>query len=249
VVLSIVLQEGRVEGNGWEASARAWIENVDRGEPAREVLLDPVMLELSGDVAGQRVLDDGCGEGRFARKLAAAGAEVVALDFTRPLARAAYERRVPGQLTIRGTAERLPLGSASVDLVVSYLVLVDVPDYRAAIREATRVLRPGGRLVVANTSFMSVAAGWVRDAEGKRLHYPMDHYLEERPIELKWAGIEILNWHRPLGAYMKAFLGAGLVLRDFLEPMPADDSLRDDPYYEDWYRLPNFVVMRWEKPA
>jgi hypothetical protein len=77
----------------------------------------------------------------------------------------------------------------------------------------------------------------------------MDHYLEERLIELKWAGIEILNYHRPLSAYMAALLGAGLLLRDFIEPMPADDSLRDDPYYEDWYRLPNFNVMRWEKAA
>jgi SAM-dependent methyltransferase len=242
-------QEGRVDGNGWEASALAWIDVVDRGDPSRELLLDPVMLRLCGDVAGQRVLDDGCGEGRFSRKLAGAGAEVVALDFTRTLAEAAHDRRVPGQFTIRGTAECLPLAAASVDLVVSYLVLVDVPDYRAAIREIARVLRPGGLLVMANTSFMSVATGWVRDAEGKRMHYPMDHYLEERPIELKWKGIEILNWHRPLSAYMGAFLGAGLTLRDFVEPMPSDGSLRDDPHYEDWYRLPNFVVMRWEKAS
>jgi hypothetical protein len=48
---------------------------------------------------------------------------------------------------------------------------------------------------------------------------------------------------------MEAFLGSGFVLRRFLEPMPADDSLRDDPYFEDWYRVPNFTVMLWEKPG
>ncbi|MGH2608905.1 MAG: class I SAM-dependent methyltransferase [Tepidiformaceae bacterium] len=238
-----------MDGNGWEASAPAWLELIDGGAPERELLLDPVVLELCGDVGGLRVLDDGCGEGRFARKLATLGAEVVALDFTRALAEAAYHRRVPGQLTVRGTAESLPLATASVDLVVSYLVLVDVPDYRAAIDEIARVLRPGARLVVTNSSFMSVSAGWIRDADGKRLHYPMDHYLEERPVQLKWAGIEILNWHRPLAAYMAAYLGAGLVLREFLEPMPSDDSLRHDPRYEDWYRLPNFTVMHWQKPG
>ncbi len=237
-----------MKDNGWEKSAPAWIVLQDQGEPNRELLLDPVMLDLCGDVIGLRVLDDGCGEGRFSRKLAAAGAEVLSLDLTRGMVEAARSRQVPGQQVVRGNGECLPLASGSFDLVVSYVVLVDIPGYREAISEIARVLRPGGRAVVANVSFMSVANAWVRDEEGKRLHYPMDHYLEQRPVRLKWAGIEIVNWHRPLSAYMAVYLGAGLVLRDFIEPMPADDSLRDDPYYEDWYRLPNFVVMRWQKP-
>jgi hypothetical protein len=51
-----------------------------------------------------------------------------------------------------------------------------------------------------------------------------------------------------MGAYMQAFLSAGLVLREFLEPVPPDDSLRADPRYEDWYRVPLCWVMRWERP-
>ena len=46
-----------------------------------------------------------------------------------------------------GTAEALPLGDATVDAVVSTLVLCTVPDVPAALAEARRVLRPGGRLV------------------------------------------------------------------------------------------------------
>ncbi|MGH2627813.1 MAG: class I SAM-dependent methyltransferase, partial [Anaerolineales bacterium] len=96
---------------------------------------------------------------------------------------------------------------------------------------------------------MSAGNGWVRGEDGRRLHYPVDDYFAEREQAIAWAGIEVTNWHRPLSAYMTAFLQAGLILTDFLEPMPADDSLRDDPYCEDWYRVPNFTVMRWEKPA
>ncbi|MGE5596347.1 MAG: SAM-dependent methyltransferase, partial [Hyphomicrobiales bacterium] len=106
-----------------------------------------------------------------------------------------------------------------------------------------------GRLLVANVSFMSAATGWIRDAQGNRLHYPIDDYFTEREQQLSWAGIEIVNWHRPLGAYMEAYLRAGLILREFIEPYPPDDSLRDNPRFEDWYRVPNFTVMLWEKPA
>jgi len=109
------------------------------------------------------------------------------------------------------------------------------------------VLRPGASLVVANVGFVSASYGWERDAEGRRLHHKVDRYVEEWPQVFEWAGMRIVNWHRPLNAYMQAYLGAGLTLREFLEPVPADDSLRDDPRYEDWYRVPQFTVMLWQK--
>ena len=48
---------------------------------------------------------------------------------------------------------------ASFDLVVSYLTLVDIADFRTAIGEMTRVLKPGGALLIANlTGFTSACA-------------------------------------------------------------------------------------------
>ena len=53
-----------------------------------------------------------------------------------------------------GRAEAIDLPDASVDLVVSYLSLIDIDDVDAAIPEMARVLRPGGTLLTANlTSF------------------------------------------------------------------------------------------------
>lgn len=233
----------------WDASAGAWIAHQDRGETNRVRLLDGVMLRLCGDVAGQRVLDVGCGEGRFGRMLAVRGARVTALDATRELIATARDRGGAQERFVHGDGARLPLAASVFDLVVSYVALVDIPDFRAAIAEMARVLAPGARIVVANVSFMSAATGWIRDEQGRRLHYPIDDYFTERSTLLEWQGIRILNWHRPLGAYMAAYLGAGLVLREFIEPYPEDDSFREDSRYEDWYRAPNFTVMAWERPG
>ena len=104
-------------------------------------------------------------------------------------------------------------------------------------------------MIVANLSFVSAAPVWIRDAGGKKLHREIADYLGEYQQVLEWAGMRIINWHRPLARYMEAYLGAGLVLRDFLEPAPDDPSLRDDPWWEDEFRVPNFTVMRWQKPA
>jgi hypothetical protein len=110
------------------------------------------------------------------------------------------------------------------------------------------VLKPGGSLLVANlTGFTSACAaqGWVRDEQGRRLHFPVDRYLDEFPFWLEWSGIRIENWHRPLAAYMTAFLENGLQLRFFAEPEPVsgDESRRD--YHR---RVPFFVVMEWQRP-
>jgi len=233
---------------GWSASATAWLGILERGDPNRKLLLDRAMLAEVGDVAGLRVLDLGCGDGRFSRMLAERGAVCIGLDVIDAFVTAATSKAGESERYVRGSGEMLPFVDGSFDLVIAYLSLIDIPDFRSAIRESARVLRPGGRLVVCGISNLhSAAHGWTRDADRRRLHVAVDRYLEERPVVLEWSGMRILNWHRPLSAYIKAYLDAGLSLRRFLEPMPADDSLRDDPEFEDWYRVPNFDIQVWQK--
>lgn len=237
----------RAAAAGWEFSARAYIEFQDRGDANRTLLLDPVMLDQCGDVKGKLVIDLGSGEGRFSRMLAERGARVVGLDLTRELLHTAHTRRGANDTYLRGTAERLPFRSDCFEVAVSYITLVDIVDFRAAIAEAARVLRRGGRLVAANLGFITASAGWLRDDAGKRLYHRVDRYAAEWSQVYEWSGIRITNWHRPLSAYMSAYLDAGLELRAFLEPVPEDQSLRDDDFFEDWFRVPLCNVMTWEK--
>jgi SAM-dependent methyltransferase len=155
--------------NGWDASAQAWIESQgERGDWGREHVLDPVMLERIGRGRFGTALDVGCGEGRFSRVLKAAGVSPIGIEPTAALLEAARLRDPSGDYRY-GRAEALEFADASFDLVVSYITLVDIPDFRAAIREMARVLRPGGSLLIANlTGFTSAGAeqGWVRDEAG-----------------------------------------------------------------------------------
>lgn len=234
--------------NGWEESAAAWIASVDQHEANRAVLLDPVMLSLCGNVTGQRVLDVGCGEGRFCRILRERGARPVGIDPTKTLLTVARQRDPDGEYHLI-SAESLPFEDGHFDQVISYLTLIDIPDFRRAIAEMVRVLRPGGALVIANLTSFSTATDlyWKKDDKGEKLYWALDNYMTERSKWEAWRGIRIRNWHRPMSAYMQAFLSHGLVLEAFDEPVPSPAQAAAAPQLADHGRKPDFLTMRWRK--
>ncbi len=237
--------------NGWDNSARAWIESMgeqgDRGDWGRQNVLDPVMMARVAEGGFGNALDVGCGEGRFCRMLTQAGVKATGIDPTAQLLEMARRRDPSGDYRL-GRAEQLDFADGSFDLIVSYITLVDIPDFRAAIGEMARVLRPGGSILIANlTSFTSACAdrGWVKHSDGEHVHYPVDRYLDEHSLWLEWSGIRIENFHRPLSAYMSAFLENELALKYFAEP----DAVSGAGVYRDrHHRVPWFVVMEWQRP-
>lgn len=232
----------------WEGSAEAWIaEQGETGDWARRWILFPIFREVLSARPGTRALDVGCGEGQLCRLARDLGVGITGLDPTRALLGTARARD-PGGAYVEGRAEALPFPDAAFDLVLSCVALVDIADVGRAIPEMARVLRPGGRALVANTHSLFSAGqprGWIRDMAGRPLHYPVDDYLEPRSFRAEWRGIAIDNHHRPLAAYMAAFLGAGLILRRFEEPAARSDDPGKDARHD---RMPYFVVMEWEKP-
>jgi SAM-dependent methyltransferase len=234
--------------NGWKASAYSWIAEMgEHGDFSRRYVLDPVMLARALARSPKKVLDVGCGEGRFCRMLGDNGVPSTGVDPTPALIAAARERD-PGGVYVEAEAEDLPFGDESFDLVVSYLSLVDIPDAYSAIREMVRVLRPGGTLLIANLNGFNTACGdigWVKDNTGERLFYPIDHYLQERAMWIEYRGIRILNHHRPISTYMRILLDEGLRLAYFDEPAPIDEAPREKA--ASYRRVPWFFVMQWLK--
>ena len=103
-----------------------------------------------------RALDMGCGGGGNTAVLRDLGWSVTGLEYSPTGAAAAASR---GLDVVRGDATRLPFPDASFDLVMSTDVWEHIEDDRLVAAEAARVLRPGGRLLVAVPCSMKLWSG------------------------------------------------------------------------------------------
>lgn len=102
--------------------------------------------------AGRRLLEIGCGMGTDLARFARGGADVHAIDLTpRHLAiarqRLLNDRRIVK--VVRSDAETLPFADATFDVVYSFGVIHHTPGIRQAVAEIHRVIKPGGRAIVA----------------------------------------------------------------------------------------------------
>ena len=232
----------------WTDAAEDWIQ---QDQSVRTGMLDSWMLKALGDLSNARVVDIGCGEGRFSRLLAGLGASVTGVDLTEPFIERARSLAVGNDTYVLGDAENLEgIASNSYDLAVLYIVLVDLLDYKAAIEAANRVLKPGGKLVICNVHPMrtSVPYGWINQG-GRKLFYALDNYTDEGPREFDWWGKNFINMHRTLSSYISAFLEAGFVLERLDEPVPSEEQLAENPSFDDEYRAPNFIIYVLRKPG
>jgi SAM-dependent methyltransferase len=176
---------------------------------------------LLGPVAGQRVLEVGCGAAMCSRWLATQDAVPVALDLSAGMLRHATEAagrsgiRVP---LVQADAQHLPFADGSFDIACTAFGAVPfVADSAGVMREVFRVLRPGARWVFATTHPLR----WVfPDDPGPAGLTAQTPYFDRSPyVEVDEAGEPVyVEHHRTLGDRVRELVGAGFRLVDLIEP-------------------------------
>jgi malonyl-CoA O-methyltransferase len=128
-----------------------WAEFYDADDNPLVALEGPLLRRLLGDVRGRSVVDLGCGTGRHATWLAAAGASVQALDFSEAMLARARAKASATDIVFRAhdLTEPLPFPARAFDRVVCGLVVDHIADLEGFFREIHRVCQPTGAVVVS----------------------------------------------------------------------------------------------------
>jgi ubiquinone/menaquinone biosynthesis C-methylase UbiE len=123
--------------------------------------------------SGERTLEVGTGTGHFAAELAQRGWSVVGLDLSAPMLAMAASKGTAAHW-LRGDAAALPFCASAFDLVLCVTALEFVANRERAVEEMWRVVRPGGRLVIAGLNACSPWA-WARRRESQTQETPFSH--------------------------------------------------------------------------
>ena len=147
-------------------TGRSWAQNLGYPEPELSRVPNETVESFAGVAnpwvhgrvePGQTVLDLGCGAGTdllIAAQMVGPGGRVIGIDMTESMLARARESAAAMDLhnveVHQSLIESLPVEDASVDVVISNGVIDLIPDKHAVFAEIDRVLRPGGRLQLAD---------------------------------------------------------------------------------------------------
>ncbi|WP_433295218.1 class I SAM-dependent DNA methyltransferase [Actinoplanes sp. CA-030573] len=205
-----------------------WYETdfLPRSTPGDPIGIRRSIATLLGAGSGP-VLELGCGTGVHAAQLRELGREPLGIDLSGRML--AYAR---GRLPIaQGDATRLPVADAALDAVISIMVHTDMPAYPDVVREAARILRPGG--VFVHVGVHPAFCGGFADRSDPAAVIIRPGYLDGHWTKDSWTTEGVRNrvgaTHFPLPVLLRSFLDAGLILDRFAEgggPTPTTFSVR-----------------------
>ncbi len=182
-------------------------ERYDETRAASPSVLRPLREALAG-APGPRLADIGGGTGNYALALRGEGWEPVVVDRSAEMLALAAAK---GLETVRADAQRLPFEDESFDAATMISMLHHVEDRDAALAEARRILRPGGRLVLKGFAGEDAASLWI-----------LDYFPSSRP----WMAAT----HPPRAAFLEALPRARLIPFEFEDMQDASlAALSADP--------------------
>jgi ubiquinone/menaquinone biosynthesis C-methylase UbiE len=253
----------------WEANAENWTRFVRAGyDVYRDKLNTPAFLAMLPDVRGLHGLDIGCGEGGNTRKLARLGAHMHAIDVAPTFIRHAKSTEAAAPLGIFyqvADGTELPYTGGTFDFATAFMSLMDMPDHAGALKEAARVLRPGGFLQfsIIHPCFAPPHRRVLRDARGNVLGIEIGRYFEPTNGHVnEWIfsnlparerkRVEPFRtpmFHRTLSSWVDLICGAGFDIEKLGEPTASEEEAAAEPTVADTRVAPLFLHMRVRKPT
>ena len=244
----------------WDTNAENWDRYMgDEGNSFHMELVRPATERLLKVGPGSRVLDIGCGNGNFSRRLVQLGARVMGIDFSQDLIERTRARSEDDEhlryLVVDATDHEALVSLGQFDAAAANMVLMDMSTLSPLASALPELLKPGAPFVfsVSHPCFQTPDTRRLyeeRDEEGQiisgsfvqigRYITPESHEGSAIPNE----PVPSRYFHRPLSTLLQHFFDQGLMLDGMQEPTFSEAG--KDRF--EWTEIPPVLVCRIRRP-
>jgi ubiquinone/menaquinone biosynthesis C-methylase UbiE len=199
------------------------------------------------ELTSKKVLDLGCGSGRYTRVLKNFGANVVGVDPSEELLKIA-RKEIKNIDFLKKDSSNLPFKDNCFDMVFAGMVLHYVKDIESLFREVFRVLRPKGIFILtSHVPYLEL----VRKVKFEnKSYYEFDHYFKEGARYKNWTsiGIKIKFFHHTMESVFKAAIKNSFILSDYSDLRPQEEGkIVDSEDYEEVINKSKFYLAEFTK--
>ncbi len=228
-----------------------YMQHRQRPDTPNDTLEKPVILDVLGGVAGQHILDLGCGDARFGRELLEHGvARYVGVEGSQKMVTVARGTLAgTGGEVVPHTIEEWTYPATTFDLVVARLVFHYLADLAPLFAQIFHTLRPDGRLIfsIEHPVITSCDRGW--PSGSLRQDWLVDNYFDTGLRVTNWLGGTVQKYHRTVEEYFTTLQCAGFRVEHLREAHPQREHFTAVETYERRKRIPLFLVLAGRKPS
>ncbi|MEM8526461.1 MAG: class I SAM-dependent methyltransferase [Bacteroidota bacterium] len=207
------------------------------------------MDELLGELEGQKVLDLGCGDGKYGIALLKRGIESYhGIEGSKRMADLAVENLAHTNSTIEiGDIEELQFGATKYDIVVSRLVLHYVEDLATLMKKVNVCLKEQGVFVFSVEHPVITSSYEAYHQKAKRGNWIVDDYFNSGERVNVWLGKEVIKFHRTLEEYWRIIRDSNFEVIEIRESKPEKSKFTNIEEYERRNRIPLFLFFKLRK--
>lgn len=211
-------------------------------------MMNEIMEKAIGDLKGKIVLEAGCGNGFFIPNLLKKHPrKLLAIDISKTLLQYAKEKIKSGIAEFKqmDLTKRLNFRTNSIDVIVSYNVLSELENISTPLREMTRILKPGGKMIISIVHPLYNLFVNDPQARGESAFSRLRRYCKIEDIKV--STIEELKdfivCRKPMSVYINEILKQGLILREVKEVPISKKVAEIVKKYKNRIGIPVFVLF------
>lgn len=219
------------------------------GNSPNELIEQPIIDELIGQVREKKILDLGCGDGKYGVELLKKGAKFYhGIEGSQKMVKLAKENlKTYNSIVELGDIEKREFKRVEYDIVVSRLVLHYIENLEKLMKRIETSLKDRGEFVFSVEHPIITSCYEAYHKKAKRGNWIVDNYFDTGERINKWIGEEVVKYHKTLEDYWRIIKQSNFEVIEIRESKPQASNFKIREEFERRKRIPLFLMFKLRK--